>query len=60
MLEPDEVLAEALSPTGRRKLRRVRAVFEESGSTTNQLYAMLDDTLSRRSATISERLTSRQ
>ncbi len=57
MLEPDEILAEALSPAGRRKLRRVRAVFEESGSTTTQLYAMLGDTLSRRSATISERLT---
>ena len=31
--------------------------FEESGSTATQLYAMLGDTLSRRSATISERLT---
>ena len=45
------------SPRARRKLRRVRAVFEESGSTATQLYAMLGDTLSRRSATISERLT---
>ncbi len=57
VLAPDEVLAEALGPAARRKLRRVRAVFEESGSTATQLYAMLGDTLSRRSATISERLT---
>ena len=57
VLAPDEVLAEALGPPARRKLRRVRAGFEESGSTTTQLYAMLGDTLSRRSATISERLT---
>jgi Mg2+ and Co2+ transporter CorA len=57
VLAPDEVLAEALDPAAQRKLRRVRAVFEESGSTATQLYAMLADTLSRRSATISERLT---
>jgi magnesium transporter len=57
VLAPDEVLAEALGPPARRKLGRVRAGFEESGSTTTQLYAMLGDTLSRRSATISERLT---
>jgi Mg2+ and Co2+ transporter CorA len=57
VLAPDEVFAEALGPAARRKLRRVRAVFEESGSTATQLYAMLGDTLSRRSATISERLT---
>jgi hypothetical protein len=57
VLAPDEVLAEALDPAARRKLRRVRAVSEESGSTATQLYAMLGDTLSRRSATISERLT---
>jgi magnesium transporter len=57
VLAPDEVLAEALGPAAQRKLRRVRAVFEESGSTATQLYAMLGDTLSRRSATISERLT---
>jgi len=57
VLAPDEVLAVALGPAAQRKLRRVRAVFEESGSTATQLYAMLGDTLSRRSATISERLT---
>ncbi len=57
VLAPDELLAEALDPAARRKLRRVRAVFEESGSTATQLYAILGDTLSRRSATISERLT---
>jgi magnesium transporter len=57
VLAPDEVLAEALGPAERRKLRRVRAVFEGSGSTASQTYAMLGDTLSRHSATISERLT---
>jgi hypothetical protein len=57
VLGSDEVLAEALGPAARRKLRRVRAVFEESGSTATQLSAMLGDTLSRRLAPISERLT---
>jgi Mg2+ and Co2+ transporter CorA len=57
VLAPDEVLAEALGAGARRNLRRVRAVFEESGSTATKVYAMLGDTLSRRSATVSERLT---
>ena len=46
-----------LGAASRRNLRRVRAVFEESGSTATKVYAMLGDTLSRRSATVSERLT---
>jgi magnesium transporter len=57
LLAPDDVLVEALTPAARRRARRVRVIFEASGTAASQLYALLGDTLTRHSTAISERLT---
>ena len=56
-LSRDEPLAEAVSDNPRRVLRRARTIFDASGTTAAQLYALLGDTLSRQSTVINERLT---
>ncbi len=57
MLARDEPLADAVSDNPRRVLRRARAIFDASGTTAAQLYALLGDTLNRQSTVVNERLT---
>jgi Mg2+ and Co2+ transporter CorA len=57
MLASDDALAEALSASARKRVRRAHSLFESSTTTAAQLYALLGDTLSRQATVISERLT---
>ena len=57
VLARDEPLADALEDKPRRELRRARAIFDASGTTAAQLYALLGDTLNRQSTVVNERLT---
>jgi magnesium transporter len=58
LLASDGVLAQTLSEgVARSGLRRACGIFEASGTTAGQLYALLGDTLSRQATVISERLT---
>ncbi len=57
VLARDEPVSEAVSDDARRVLRRARTMFEASGATAAQLYALLGDTLNRQPTVINERLT---
>ncbi len=57
MLADDEPLTDAVADRPRRVLGRARTIFEASSATAARLYALLGDTLNRKSTLINERLT---